>query len=152
MSADIIERRQQPASCMGLFLPGNAVNALTELGLREHLMLRGSPIEYQELRDHHEKRLAEITMGKRRHWPPFKQHTRRETPMVPTFDTLCHPLPGGLNASRGRVARATGRVRRGRRARLACTASRQANGRVALGDRDLSLTSSKSPYLLQREG
>ncbi|MFD9052930.1 FAD-dependent monooxygenase [Streptomyces zaomyceticus] len=62
MSADIIERRTQPPAGMGLFLPGNAVRSLAELGLETGLNGLGTPIRTQRLRDSRAGTLAEIDL------------------------------------------------------------------------------------------
>ncbi|WP_454195252.1 FAD-dependent monooxygenase [Nocardia sp. Marseille-Q1738] len=63
MSVDIVERRTYSPSGTGLFLPGNAVRALTELGYGGALGEHGVPIRTQRLRDHRGRALAEIDMA-----------------------------------------------------------------------------------------
>lgn len=63
MSVEIVERRSQPAPGVGLFLPGNAVRALTELGLKDDLADLGTPIRSQRLRDSRGATLAEIDLS-----------------------------------------------------------------------------------------
>ncbi|WP_433193930.1 FAD-dependent monooxygenase [Nocardia sp. CA-107356] len=60
LSVDIVERRTHSPAGAGLFLPGNAVRALTELGLGAALGADGVPIHRQRLRDQRGHTLAEI--------------------------------------------------------------------------------------------
>ncbi|CAM4454789.1 FAD-dependent monooxygenase [Nocardia ninae] len=62
LSVDIIERRTHSPVGAGLFLPGNAVRALAELGLGDALR-DGVPIRTQRLRDHRGRTLADIDMA-----------------------------------------------------------------------------------------
>ncbi len=63
ISVDVVERTAEAASGTGLFLPGNAVRALSELGLRDEVVRQGVPIRYQELRNRRGRMLAEIEMS-----------------------------------------------------------------------------------------
>ncbi|MFI9401252.1 FAD-dependent monooxygenase [Nocardia sp. NPDC052316] len=62
LSVDLIERRTQNPAGAGLFLPGNAVRALAELGVGDALR-DGVPIRRQRLQDHQGRTLAEIDMA-----------------------------------------------------------------------------------------
>ncbi|WP_280394153.1 FAD-dependent monooxygenase [Nocardia brasiliensis] len=62
-SVEIVERRTQSPAGAGLFLPGNAVRALTELGLGAVLDADATPIRTQRLLDHRGRILAEIDMA-----------------------------------------------------------------------------------------
>ncbi|WP_194814974.1 FAD-dependent monooxygenase [Nocardia sp. XZ_19_385] len=62
-SVDIVERRTQSPAGAGLFLPGNAVRALTELGLGAVLDADAAPIRTQRLLDHRGRELADIDMA-----------------------------------------------------------------------------------------
>lgn len=63
LAVEIVERRHDSPPGAGLFLPGNAVRALTELGLGDHLTEYGVPIHAQRLRDHRGRLLADIDMS-----------------------------------------------------------------------------------------
>ncbi|MFE7722543.1 FAD-dependent monooxygenase [Nocardia rhizosphaerihabitans] len=63
VSVDIVERRAQSPAGAGLFLPGNAVQALTELGLGAVLDADAAPIRTQRLLDHRGRKLADIDMA-----------------------------------------------------------------------------------------
>lgn len=63
LSVDIVERRTQSPAGAGLFLPGNAVRALTELGLGAVLDADAAPIRTQRLLDHRGRTLADIDMA-----------------------------------------------------------------------------------------
>ncbi|WP_167768845.1 FAD-dependent monooxygenase [Nocardia sp. CS682] len=62
LSVDIIERRTHSPAGAGLFLPGNAVRAMAELGLGDALR-DGVPIRTQRLLDHRGRTLADIDMA-----------------------------------------------------------------------------------------
>ncbi len=63
MAVEIVERRSEAAFGMGLFLPGNAVRALADLGLQQdRLAGLGTPISAQQLRDSRGSTLAEIAL------------------------------------------------------------------------------------------
>ncbi|WP_431957833.1 FAD-dependent monooxygenase [Nocardia lijiangensis] len=62
-SVDIVERRTQSPAGAGLFLPGNAVRALQELGLGAVLDADAAPIRTQRLLDHRARRIADIDMA-----------------------------------------------------------------------------------------
>ncbi|GAA5086196.1 FAD-dependent monooxygenase [Nocardia iowensis] len=63
LSVDIVERRTQSPAGAGLFLPGNAVRALTELGLGAALDADAAPIRRQRLLDQRGRKLADIDMA-----------------------------------------------------------------------------------------
>jgi 2-polyprenyl-6-methoxyphenol hydroxylase-like FAD-dependent oxidoreductase len=65
ITAEIVERKPEwPASGAGLYLPGNAVRALGELGLGAEVAVRSQPIERQRFLDHRGRLLAEIDVGR----------------------------------------------------------------------------------------
>lgn len=64
LAVDIIERRQHSPEGAGAFLPGNAMRALTELGLGDRLSAFGMPIRAQQLRDHRGRVLTDIDMAR----------------------------------------------------------------------------------------
>lgn len=64
LSVDIVERRTQHPAGAGLFLPGNAVRALTELGVGSALSTEGVPIHTQRLQDDQGRTLAEIDIDR----------------------------------------------------------------------------------------
>lgn len=63
LPVDIVERRTQSPAGAGLFLPGNAVRALQELGLGAVLDADAAPIRTQRLLDHQGRALADIDMA-----------------------------------------------------------------------------------------
>lgn len=67
VTAEVVERTPswQPSGA-GLYLPGNAVRALGELGLGQAVEARAAPIERQHFLDHRGRTLAEIDV--RRFW------------------------------------------------------------------------------------
>ena len=67
VTAEVVERLPswQPSGA-GLYLPGNAVRALGELGLGPAVEARAAPIERQHFLDHRGRKLAEIDV--RRFW------------------------------------------------------------------------------------
>lgn len=61
ITAEVVERASEwPTAGAGLYLPGNAVRALDELGVGPAVAARAHPIERQRLVDHRGRRLAEI--------------------------------------------------------------------------------------------
>jgi len=65
VTAEVVERAAEwPTAGAGLYLPGNAVRALGELGVGPAVAARANPIERQRLLDHHGRRLAEIDVGR----------------------------------------------------------------------------------------
>ena len=61
IDADLVERDPKPRTTgAGLYLPGNAVRALRDLGLSEQLAERAQPVRRQELRDDQGRVLAEF--------------------------------------------------------------------------------------------
>ncbi|HWN22857.1 MAG TPA: FAD-dependent monooxygenase [Gaiellaceae bacterium] len=61
VTADVVERAAEwPTAGAGLYLPGNAVRALGELGLGPAVAARANSIERQRLLDHRGRRLADI--------------------------------------------------------------------------------------------
>ncbi|MFD0363467.1 FAD-dependent monooxygenase [Nocardia sp. GCM10030253] len=64
LSVDIVERRTQHPAGAGLFLPGNAVRALTELGAGSALSTNGIPIHIQRIQDDQGRTLAEIDIDR----------------------------------------------------------------------------------------
>ncbi|OKI54686.1 hypothetical protein A6A27_31745 [Micromonospora sp. CB01531] len=64
MDADLVERERAPRTGgTGLFLPANAVRALTELGLGVELAARAEPVRRQEIRDRTGRLLAGFELG-----------------------------------------------------------------------------------------
>jgi 2-polyprenyl-6-methoxyphenol hydroxylase-like FAD-dependent oxidoreductase len=65
ITAELVERKPEwPASGAGLYLPGNAVRALDELGIGAEVAARAHPIERQRFLDHRGRLLAEIDVGR----------------------------------------------------------------------------------------
>ncbi|MFF2518408.1 FAD-dependent oxidoreductase [Streptomyces sp. NPDC058086] len=64
MSVDVIERSTESRTGgAGLFLPGNSVRALTDLGVGKHLSEWGAPVPGQRLMDQRGRVLANIDMA-----------------------------------------------------------------------------------------
>lgn len=65
ITVDVVERvsEWQPTGA-GLYLPGNAVRALGELGIGSAVAARANPIRRQRLLDHRGRRLAEIDVDR----------------------------------------------------------------------------------------
>jgi 2-polyprenyl-6-methoxyphenol hydroxylase-like FAD-dependent oxidoreductase len=65
IDVEVVERmREWDSAGAGLYLPGNAVRALGELGIGPALAARSTPIERQRLLDHRGRLLAEIDVGR----------------------------------------------------------------------------------------
>ena len=61
VTVEIVERKPEwPSSGAGLYLPGNAVRGLDELGLGAEIAARAHPIERQRFLDHRGRLLAEV--------------------------------------------------------------------------------------------
>ncbi|MCM4083571.1 FAD-dependent monooxygenase [Paractinoplanes hotanensis] len=64
IDADLVERDAAPRiTGAGLYLPGNAVRALRDLGLSEQLVGRSQPVLRQQLKDKRGRLLAEFPVG-----------------------------------------------------------------------------------------
>jgi 2-polyprenyl-6-methoxyphenol hydroxylase-like FAD-dependent oxidoreductase len=64
ITAEIVERKPEwPSAGAGLYLPGNAVRALGELGVGAEVAARANPIERQRFLDHRGRLLAEVDVG-----------------------------------------------------------------------------------------
>ena len=67
VTAEVVERvTHWESSGAGLYLPGNAVRALDELGIEPAVTARANPIVRQRFLDHHGRRLADIDVH--RYW------------------------------------------------------------------------------------
>jgi 2-polyprenyl-6-methoxyphenol hydroxylase-like FAD-dependent oxidoreductase len=61
ITAEVVERTAEwPESGAGLYLPGNALRALRELGVESAVAARANPIERQRILDHRGRSLADI--------------------------------------------------------------------------------------------
>ena len=64
LTAEVVERSTEwEASGAGLYLPGNAVRALDELGVGPALAARANPIRRQRFLDHRGRRLADVDVA-----------------------------------------------------------------------------------------
>ena len=67
ITAEVVERMPEwETSGAGLYLPGNSVRALDELGIWAELAARANPIVRQRFLDHRGRRLADIDV--RSYW------------------------------------------------------------------------------------
>ena len=107
ITADVVERMPEwETSGAGLYLPGNSVRALRELGLWEELAARANPIVRQRFLDHRGRGLADIDV--RSYWDgvagwrvlevwELEQDAKRfrDERLMPAFDAAGVPRPPG---------------------------------------------------------